>query len=229
MELVHVYENLVTDVLNEGMKMCEILQANALLEKFPPIWNNYRNQLKHQKRDLSFQELISHIHTGGEIQKGKAIWGKPGHKAYQCKKLKDQQTINQRHVTPQANLVENDEIIAAVLVETNMVEDKGAWIMDSGASRHLCNNRGLFHDFEEVKDGERVFMGNSQTSGVLGKGKVRLKFTSGKTLALNNVLYVPSLRRNMVSGSLLLRAGLKIVLEGDKVVITRNNDFVVKG
>ncbi|PWA56669.1 hypothetical protein CTI12_AA416470 [Artemisia annua] len=63
MEQVHVYENLVTEVLNEGMKMCEILQANVLLEKFPPLWNDYRNQLKHKKRDLSLQELISHMRT----------------------------------------------------------------------------------------------------------------------------------------------------------------------
>ena len=206
MEQVHVYENLVTEVLNEGMKMCEILQANVLLEKFPPLWNDYRNQLKHKKRDLSLQELISHMRTeeanrlkdkqnsnstssvkvnlvesGGtsknrnngkeenvkdhqrknftprqndhKIQKPNGsfyVCGKGGHKAYQCKDRKDQQ--NQRFVTPQANLVE-DEIIAAVVVETNLVEDKSSWIMDSGASRHLCNNKRFFHQFEEVTNG----------------------------------------------------------------------------
>lgn len=36
MEQVHEYENLTANVLNEGIKMCEILQANVLLEKFPP-------------------------------------------------------------------------------------------------------------------------------------------------------------------------------------------------
>ena len=36
MEQVRIYENLCVEVLNEGMKMCEILQANILIEKFPP-------------------------------------------------------------------------------------------------------------------------------------------------------------------------------------------------
>ncbi|KAL4029933.1 hypothetical protein IC575_008161 [Cucumis melo] len=72
-------------------------------------------------------------------------------------------------------------------------------------------------------------MGNLATVGVIGKGKVILKLTSGKTLSLNNVLYVPSLRRNLVFGSLLNRAGLKIVLEGDKVFLTKNREFVGKG
>ena len=63
MEQVHVYKNLCAEVLNENMKMCEVLQANVLIEKFPPSWSDYRNQLKHKKKDLTLQELISHMRT----------------------------------------------------------------------------------------------------------------------------------------------------------------------
>jgi len=45
------------------MKMCEILQANVLIKKFPPSWNDYRNCLKHKRKDLTLQELISDIGT----------------------------------------------------------------------------------------------------------------------------------------------------------------------
>ncbi|KAK4385867.1 hypothetical protein Sango_2710700 [Sesamum angolense] len=79
------------------------------------------------------------------------------------------------------------------------------------------------------RDGECIFMGNSTTTGVLGKGKIFLKLTSAITLALMDVLYVPSLRRNLISGSLLNKIGLNIVQEVDKVKITRNGDFVGKG
>ena len=63
MELVHLYENLKVDVLSEGMNMCEILQANVLLKKFPPSLSEYRNQLKHKKKDLILQELINRMRT----------------------------------------------------------------------------------------------------------------------------------------------------------------------
>ncbi|KAA0060679.1 ty1-copia retrotransposon protein [Cucumis melo var. makuwa] len=62
-EQIHEYENLVANVLSEDIKMCEILQANVLLEKFPPSWNDYQNHLKHKKKDLNLQELINHMHT----------------------------------------------------------------------------------------------------------------------------------------------------------------------
>ncbi|KAK4386389.1 hypothetical protein Sango_2509500 [Sesamum angolense] len=283
MDQVHEYENIVADVLNEDMKMCEILQANVLLEKFPPSWNDYRNHLKHKKRDLTLQELISHMRTeeanrlkdkeisnssfsikanlvepsdsskdrfqrkgqkfkknvqqklhkgnDGKIQKNKCqcyCCGKTGHKAYQCYQRKDQQKTNQKQ-NPQLNLAETEEIIPAVVVEANLVENKVDWILDTGASKHFCANKELFHEFHEASDGECVFMGNSATAGVMGKGKVLLKLTSGKILALLDVLYVPSLRRNLISGSLLNKVGLKIVLESDKVIISRNGDFIGKG
>jgi len=63
MEQVHMYKNLCAEVLAEGMKMCEILQANVLIKKFPPSWSYYRNHLKHKKKDLTQQELISHMQT----------------------------------------------------------------------------------------------------------------------------------------------------------------------
>ena len=53
MEQVHEYENLTAYVLNEDMKMYEIFQANVLLEKFLPSWSDYRNQLKHKKKEFN--------------------------------------------------------------------------------------------------------------------------------------------------------------------------------
>ncbi|XP_074314675.1 uncharacterized protein LOC141649907 [Silene latifolia] len=60
---VHVYENLCADIVSEGMKLDGLFIANVLLEKFPPSWSEYRNQLKHKKKDMSLMELISHMRT----------------------------------------------------------------------------------------------------------------------------------------------------------------------
>ena len=85
------------------------------------------------------------------------------------------------------------------------------------------------HRFEDAPDGEHVYMGNATMAGVMGKWKVLLKFTSGKALCLNNVLYVPSLRRNLVSSSLLDVACFEVNQKAGKIVILRNGVFVGKG
>ena len=53
--------------------------------------------------------------------------------------------------------------------------------------------------------------------------------TSSKELTLNNVLYVPKIRKNLVSGSLLSKHGFRMVFESDKVVLTKSGMYVRKG
>ena len=65
------------------------------------------------------------------------------------------------------------------------------WWVDTGATRHICSDKKMFSSYEEINDGEQLFMGNSSTSKVEGKGKVILKMTYGKELTLNDVLHVP--------------------------------------
>ena len=72
-------------------------------------------------------------------------------------------------------------------------------------------------------------MGNFITSAIEGQGKVILKMTSGKELTLNNVLYVPKIRKNLVSGSLLSKHGFRMVFESDKIVLSKSGMYVRKG
>jgi len=78
-------------------------------------------------------------------------------------------------------------------------------------------------DFKDVTN-----MGNFMTTRVMGKGKILLKFIFGKLLSLSNVLYVAFLRKNLVSGILLNKTGLKTIVGANKVVISHNRAFVGK-
>ncbi|XP_031267558.1 putative glycine-rich cell wall structural protein 1 [Pistacia vera] len=59
--------------------------------------------------------------------------------------------------------------------------------------------------------------------------KILLKLTSGKTLALNEVLLMLNIRANLISVALLGKVGVKVSFESDKFVMTKNNVFVGKG
>ena len=72
-------------------------------------------------------------------------------------------------------------------------------------------------------------MGNASSSMVKGKGDVVLNLTSGKKLTLMDVLFVPEIRKNLVSASLLSKKGFKLVFESDKFVLTKGGTFVGKG
>ncbi|GAB2296180.1 hypothetical protein Dimus_038406 [Dionaea muscipula] len=87
----------------------------------------------------------------------------------------------------------------------------------------------MFTTFTLVTNGDKVFMGNSATSAIEGEGKVFLKMTSGRDLTLNNVLYVPEIWKNLVSGSLLVKHGFRTVFEADKIVLSKNGMYLGRG
>ena len=72
-------------------------------------------------------------------------------------------------------------------------------------------------------------MGNSSASNVEGKDNVMLKFTSGKVVTLTNVLHVPEIRKNLVSGPILSKKGFKLVFESDRFILTKAKMYVGKG
>ncbi|KZV25134.1 hypothetical protein F511_42831 [Dorcoceras hygrometricum] len=77
--------------------------------------------------------------------------------------------------------------------------------------------------------GRKLFMGNSASSDVAGIGKVVLKMTSRKELALIDVLHVSEIRKNLVSGSALVKADFRLVFESNKFILSKNGVFIGKG
>jgi hypothetical protein len=71
-------------------------------------------------------------------------------------------------------------------------------------------------------------MENGAHPHVLGVGIVTLKFTSGKMVQLKNVQHVPTIKKNLVSKSLLCRDGFKLVYESNKCIISKFGTFVAK-
>ena len=74
-----------------------------------------------------------------------------------------------------------------------------------------------------------MFMGDSRSSLVIGKGKVLLKLTSGKVIAFSDVRHVLDICLNLVSVSLLRKAGVRIMFDSNKIVLTKNDVFFGNG
>ncbi|GJX43983.1 retrovirus-related pol polyprotein from transposon TNT 1-94 [Tanacetum coccineum] len=102
------------------------------------------------------------------------------------------------------------------------------WYLDSGVTVHVCDSRDKFVDYQKVT-GKQVIMANSDRADVCGFGNVKLKFTSGKVITLQNVYHVPSIPKCLISVSKLDEHGFKITFESRKVVISKHGVFVGKG
>ncbi|KAJ0454765.1 putative RNA-directed DNA polymerase [Helianthus annuus] len=115
----------------------------------------------------------------------------------------------------------------SLISETFYVQDDDiAWWVDSGATSHVCKDLSLVQRLSTNKRRSIIKMGNVATEPIKGIGTVNLVFTSGKSLLLNNVLYVPGIRKNMLTGIVLNNCRYKQVLESDKYILSRHVTFV---
>jgi hypothetical protein len=64
-------------------------------------------------------------------------------------------------------------------------------------------------------------IGNGSHATIRGVDTVDLKLTLGKIVQLKNVKHVPTIGKNLVSGSLLSRDGFKVVIESNKFVMSK--------
>jgi hypothetical protein len=97
------------------------------------------------------------------------------------------------------------------------------WLIDSGASRHMTGYRE--HLTKLVKKDSRlhVVLGDDARYVVKGSGTTSLQLDSGIPLHLNDVLFVPGMRRNLVSISALEDKGYKVVVSDGKVLAWHKN------
>ncbi|GKF44553.1 hypothetical protein Tco_0131105, partial [Tanacetum coccineum] len=94
--------------------------------------------------------------------------------------------------------------------------DAIAWSIDYGATTHVCKDRCWFKTYELVEDKSVLYMGDDHFVPIHGKGSVVLEFSYEKSITLFNVLYVPKLCKNLISGPVLNKYRYKQVYESDK-------------
>jgi hypothetical protein len=94
------------------------------------------------------------------------------------------------------------------------------WWLDSGANIYVCSDASLFSSYQVARDSS-MMMENGSHASVHGVGTIDLKLTSGKIVQLKNMQHVPSINKNLVSGSLLCRDDFKVVLELNKFVVSK--------
>ena len=174
----------VHDIHAKGMTLSETFQVAAFIEKLPPSWRDFKNYLKHKRKELSLEDLIvrlrieednrlsekkvgnnleisrANVVEGSKTNKkrkmtgksgegfnqglkkfiGKCFnYGKSGHRAKDYRAKKRQKT--------HANMVEKisngvDDInLTAMISECNMAGNPKDWWIDTGATRHICENR----------------------------------------------------------------------------------------
>ncbi|GAA0183402.1 hypothetical protein LIER_30818 [Lithospermum erythrorhizon] len=149
------------EIHDEGMMPSEAFQAAAIIKKLPPSWKDFKNYLKHKRKEITVKELALHLRIEEDNRNAGVV-----------------------STLPNPSVGE---------VRVNVVEQ--------GSS----SKKGKRSNFAPRGPS---FKRNGHNS-------------KGKQVTLNNVLHVPKLWKNLVSGSVLSKHAFRIVIESDKVILSK--------
>ena len=99
-----------------------------------------------------------------------------------------------------------------------MITSQDTWLVDSGASTHMTGYREVLSNFRKKSCSTQVELGDEVRYEVNGFGSISFQLDSDSTLHLE-VLYVPGLKKNLISVSVLLNKGYSVVFTEKKTLL----------
>ncbi|MCO5562234.1 hypothetical protein L7F22_015860 [Adiantum nelumboides] len=100
------------------------------------------------------------------------------------------------------------------------------WYFDSGTSRHITSRKDLFSSLDAAPAGKKVTCANNASYPIKGVGKILITISDGSDLCLPDVLYVPGIKKNLLSVSSLAKNGLRVIFEDDRCIVRdRENSY----
>ena len=141
--------------------------------------------------------------------------GKEGHWKKDCYKRKAEETGNRN-----GGLGGSQEF--TFLAKEPLQVPKIGWIIDSGASQHLCGNRNAFSGFSDISTEQAITIADGTKIKAKGKGEIDITTGAG-SIRLTNVWYVPEIGGNLLSVSRMVDAGFAVEFSATSCTVSKNN------
>ena len=198
-----------------------IVTALEAIDKVPS-WESVTERLLHEEEKLNHgkNEFVENksLVTRHNFKRSIKCFecGKLGHMKKDCRlfiqKCKRENynsySKNSNNMAVCNEITEDELILYASAFSANASRQ---WIIDSGATQHMCCDREMFTEFSQLSNPISVEVGDGRPLAATGEGKVTLslQLPGDKVIkcTLEKVLYVPKLAHNLISVSHIVQSG----------------------
>eukprot|EP00253_Pinus_taeda_P028028 PITA_28028 len=89
-------------------------------------------------------------------------------------------------------------------------DEDNIWYVDHGTSSHMTGKKDCFEFLEESACGSKIYLGDDSGYEIKCCGDIPVKLPSGDIKHLKNVLYVPGIKKNLISVSMITDQDMQV-------------------
>lgn len=122
-----------------------------------------------------------------------------------------------------SDCVESDDAAEALNMMGTI--DGTSWIMDSGCSFHICPSLEWFKVLSDFSG--TIILGNNQVCSIKGIGSIKIRMQDQSVKILNDVRYIPEVKRNLISLGSLEKKGYTFSSSDGKMLVKKGGNVVM--
>ncbi|XP_014511744.1 uncharacterized protein LOC106770448 [Vigna radiata var. radiata] len=215
-ETVAEYFDKVHELVNKmracGDKMTDEYIVDKILRTLTPRFDYVVVAIEEtqRKEDIDSEELLHsleahelHLNERRQCQEQTLQCQKLGHYAKECWKGEGAKNKPKKRANLAQEEESNLEAVIFMAYDDEKQPESIVWYLDSNCSTHMTGRKDWFVRMQGVEHGKIIFADNSSLEAE-GSGRVVLRGEDGREVVIEEVLYVPGLKTNLLSPGHLL-------------------------
>nr|GEX27863.1 retrovirus-related Pol polyprotein from transposon TNT 1-94 [Tanacetum cinerariifolium] len=232
------FNKLILDLANIYIDIEDEDQALMLLTLFPSSYKNFMETLLYRRESLTMEDVLATLNlkelkkrTGGTKEEtGDGLYVREGRIIQRDCPMKKSSGFIMKGKCDQDSDSSDDEGNAyfgevLVVVGNDMMTEL---VMNSGGSYHMTHRRDFLYEFKGF-DGGLVWLGNNRTCTIKGTRKVKIQLLDGSRFILEDVRYVPGLRRSLISLVTLKKEGYTVKMQMGRIKVIKGCQIMMTG
>jgi hypothetical protein len=115
----------------------------------------------------------------------------------EAKPQEEPQRRQTRAATREQELQKEHYLVSAL--SGTITKSDEIWLIDSGASKHMTGFKQNLENYQDRNYKAKVELGDDGTYEIKGFGSISFQFHSGTIFHINEIIYVPGLKKNLIS------------------------------
>ncbi|GJV40052.1 hypothetical protein Tco_1418492 [Tanacetum coccineum] len=242
-KLTNEFNKLILDLENIDIEIEDEDQALILLTSLQSSYENFVETLLYGRESLTMEDVLATLNSrelkkrtegtkeetgGGLYATGRSDHSKD-HLKRDCPKKKSSGFVKKgkRDQDYDSSDDEGGAYFGEALVVVRN-DEMTELVMNSGGSYHMTHRRDFLYDFKGF-DGGSVQLSDNRTCTIKGTRKVKTQLHDGSSFILEDVRYVPGLRRSLISLGTLEKEGYTVKMQMGRIKVIKGCRVMMTG